>query len=320
MTAIPIRKIEKFDLLSGLEKPDTHLRVFTQTFEVHSQILKEHSEFFRAFLDSSEKDQSAFPQEGIRYKWITHVDEDGSWCLVWEKSLKREGERTYIHDIDEQIEAFYTLLDAMYRTRIRFRSVRNLQIATDLADYYRALPILAKGVSYALLDGLNFISIIPANCIALLKISTKLRNKVLFKECVIHSTGPWNAPQFLNLDDPILKGICQKAYDGILAKSGKFFQSLLELNSKDDERSVERDKDIARCARYSQQASTRPGVIWNINMPCFYRELVTTVPFPGEANVHLHNMMRSNLTLDISRGGAGLRKQCLPFNIPLRRD
>jgi hypothetical protein len=86
----------KFSLPGG-EPQDTHLQVFGQTFVVHSMILKLNSEYFRKFLDSPEKNEHDFPQDGgIRYKWVTQFDQQGTetdankcggWLLVWEKSF-----------------------------------------------------------------------------------------------------------------------------------------------------------------------------------------------------------------------------------------
>jgi hypothetical protein len=66
--------------------PDTRLNVLGQKFHVHSAYLKMHSAFFRKFLDSPEKKLPATSDTtstSFRYEWITEVDTDGTWSLVW---------------------------------------------------------------------------------------------------------------------------------------------------------------------------------------------------------------------------------------------
>lgn len=67
------------------QKPDLLLQVFNQSFHVHSVMLKFHSEFFRKFLDSADKDKKAPPSDpNFKYVWIAKLDPDGRWHLVWE--------------------------------------------------------------------------------------------------------------------------------------------------------------------------------------------------------------------------------------------
>lgn len=61
-------------------KPDTRLVVFSKTFHVHSQKLKECSAFFFKFMDSPDKATAA--TKGLfKYEWVTKIDEDGCWVL-----------------------------------------------------------------------------------------------------------------------------------------------------------------------------------------------------------------------------------------------
>jgi hypothetical protein len=67
--------------LPGLA-PDVRLTVFGREFHVHSTILKQHSAYFRKFLDSSEKTQySASAGTKFKYEYISAVDKDGEWGL-----------------------------------------------------------------------------------------------------------------------------------------------------------------------------------------------------------------------------------------------
>jgi hypothetical protein len=62
-------------------KIDTSFRIFMTEFQVHSVILKLHSKFFRAFLDSA--DIVAAPSNAtFLYQYDTVVDDDGqTWGL-----------------------------------------------------------------------------------------------------------------------------------------------------------------------------------------------------------------------------------------------
>jgi hypothetical protein len=74
---------------------------------------------------------------------------------------------------------------------------------THFAEIYGALPRISLAISApgasSIFDKPLFCQTIPRNCIELLLISTKLRDKVLFTECAIHATGPWTKPQYLEL-------------------------------------------------------------------------------------------------------------------------
>jgi hypothetical protein len=57
-------------------KPDVRLTVCGQEFHVHSVILKPHSNFFRKFLDSPEK-EAAPPSSPFKYDYASVTDADG---------------------------------------------------------------------------------------------------------------------------------------------------------------------------------------------------------------------------------------------------
>ncbi|EPE24700.1 hypothetical protein GLAREA_08553 [Glarea lozoyensis ATCC 20868] len=179
----------KFSLPGG-EPQDTHLEVFGQTFLVHSVVLKMNSEYFRKFLDSPDKSEDDFPQGGgIRYKWVTQLDQQDTgtdakkcdgWLLVWEKSLvKNDSSYQYSGDEREQIRAFETLLQAIYRRPIKLSSTTQLGLVTELTDFYRALPVLSYAVTHSLFSSRDFAATIPSNCLILLPIAVKLRVSVI---------------------------------------------------------------------------------------------------------------------------------------------
>lgn len=79
-------------------KPDICLKVFDQEYHAHSVLLKLHSAFFRTFLYSPDKQPSIEASEaklppGFRYEWVTEVDEDGTWHLVWASATQKVSNR-----------------------------------------------------------------------------------------------------------------------------------------------------------------------------------------------------------------------------------
>ncbi|CAG8980149.1 hypothetical protein HYALB_00013504 [Hymenoscyphus albidus] len=189
--------------------PDVHLQVFDQQFHVHSMALKMHSEFFRSFFDSADKNQPASDPE-FKYMWVTKVDDDGNWSLVWEHAkvclnyiemvlasiLAGTGEKdplessaTTVADKPLWINAFKTVLFAIHSKGIIIESAAHLAVCTQLADYYRCLPILSQAVSSSLMDSTAFVESIADECCNLLETAARFRNKLLFKECLIHLTG-----------------------------------------------------------------------------------------------------------------------------------
>lgn len=84
------RQVVKF-FAAGL-KPDVRLKLFrTSEYHVHSVLLKIHSGFFRAFLDSPEKE---FPASSkFAYGWVTELDDEGGWHLVAAQSSPQKGRK-----------------------------------------------------------------------------------------------------------------------------------------------------------------------------------------------------------------------------------
>lgn len=65
-------------------EPDVHFQVFSQSFHLHSVVLKQHSGFFRAFLESPEKKSWIDNSAEFPYKWVSLVEDDGAWAMVWD--------------------------------------------------------------------------------------------------------------------------------------------------------------------------------------------------------------------------------------------
>lgn len=64
------------------QAPNMRISLFgRQELHVHSDMLKQHSEFFRKFLDSPDKIPYPIDSDW-QYDWVSEIEEDGSWHLV----------------------------------------------------------------------------------------------------------------------------------------------------------------------------------------------------------------------------------------------
>jgi hypothetical protein len=218
---------------------------------------------------------------------------------------KRDAEGSaLVGDADEQVQAFATLLRAIYRMPIEIYSVKHLEITTELADYYRALPKTSKAVTSSLLDSRAFTTTIPENCVKLLEVSRKLRNKVLFKECLIHCTGPWRRPKYLLLKDLALKELCETAYQRILQKIGIFFQELLENVPSSHRESLQELAMTLLQTAPSYTYSVSQGDMARMNLPQYFRNLQKSLAnkfaVSSQIKEGLKRLLHSELRLDQS--------------------
>lgn len=192
-------------------EPDVHFQVFSQVFHLHSMVLKQHSGFFKTFLESPEKKGWIDKNAKFPYRWVSLVDDDGTWAMVWDdpnKVWKLSSSLSGTSDIDlqeivseklpfelsNQVHAFKTLIDSFYGKKITLRSINHLQILTEMADYYDSLPIVRFVTETAVSKSVFWSLDIESNAIDLLPIAYTLQNKVLWKECLIYLVGAWRTP------------------------------------------------------------------------------------------------------------------------------
>ncbi|TGO53651.1 hypothetical protein BOTNAR_0290g00130 [Botryotinia narcissicola] len=170
--------------------PDMRIKLFGHTeLQVHSSILKEHSDFFFKFLDSPEKIESEDSE--WKYDWVSEVEDDGEWHLVAKQNMQLRLAENVLGDenADTQTRAFCFILNAMYRVTTAIQP-RALEAIVKLADYYLCLPIISYHISACMWTNSNLlarkISEEPEHFIEL---AYTLRNKTLFRECAIHIAG-----------------------------------------------------------------------------------------------------------------------------------
>ncbi|TVY93029.1 hypothetical protein LAWI1_G004291, partial [Lachnellula willkommii] len=283
--------------------PDTRLRVFGQDFHVHSSYLKLHSAFFRKFLDSPEKEIVA-TSSGFRYEWVTKVDEDGTWSLVWAGSAEKSGTVSdvgkFTGNQNAEISAFTIVIQAIYNWRFIIKSGAQLCLATELADYYCTLPSLSKSLDGAFGRSPAFCDGIFGNEIELLETAVKLRNAVLYRECMTLLMGPWSKPKYLMIKDKKLKQLAALAHHSIchdvIISQNRLFRNILCRSGE----AVNLYRELEREAGgYQTLHST------SLRLPRLCRQLINK-PY-GEL---FESLLTNNLTLFPAAGKA----VCGPFS------
>jgi hypothetical protein len=112
-----------------------------------------------------------------------------------------------------------------------FESPEDLLAVTELADYYRALPIFSRTLDGAMINSKSFIVDIPGEAGFLLEAATKLRNPLLFRECLVWVVSPWLDREDLSeeITDPELEKIVFNVYNQIRTKVAEAQEAIQEL-------------------------------------------------------------------------------------------
>ncbi|KAH8801165.1 hypothetical protein F5882DRAFT_504648 [Hyaloscypha sp. PMI_1271] len=244
-------------------KPDVSMKVFDVEFHVHSALLKLHSAFFRKFLDSADKVTSAStnatanadsgngstsdttPPEAsatresmvygeMKYKWVTKVDEGemDKWHLVADNPKNEPLDlEIFTGNKKTQAERFEKLLCGVYLRPYSIDSIPELTNLTDMADYYRMLPIVSHTLSNALLDSQEFIKQLKTDPCAVFEAAAKLRHKVLFREALVWVVADWRHPAFKEkggLSNPGLRQVARCVYGEIATMVSRSTSKILD--------------------------------------------------------------------------------------------
>ncbi|KUJ22224.1 uncharacterized protein LY89DRAFT_574625 [Mollisia scopiformis] len=218
MAPPPAKKQKTDDIKSPIvfpcpgQKPDVRLIVFDQEFHINSTLLKLNSAFFRKFLDSTNKTVVAIdptsssstltrPETSqigfgsvstFEYEWVTKIDEGGEkWFLTI---------------------AFEKLMCAIYTRPYQLINTKELLLMTALADYYCALPILTRILDGAFINSPQFCKGIGSHASELFVAAAKIRNALLFRECLIWVVISYRDREFESLEDKRLRMIVRCAH------------------------------------------------------------------------------------------------------------
>lgn len=97
---------------------------------------------------------------------------------------------------------FGYLLKAFYNQSYRIRDFDQFDKLVGMADYYCGLPILSRSLDLAMSKSYFFSwRELNKHALTVINLAVKLRNATLFRECIIHLSGPWHKPCFWNIAD-----------------------------------------------------------------------------------------------------------------------
>jgi len=87
------------------------------------------------------------------------------------------------------------------------KDLEEFKLLVELGDYYLSLQVLSASLLQALIRSQDFVANFSSNALEILPLAVKLRNSILFKDCMIFALGPWTKPAYLDLKDSNLKQI-----------------------------------------------------------------------------------------------------------------
>ncbi|TGO08726.1 hypothetical protein BTUL_0194g00060 [Botrytis tulipae] len=276
-------------------KVDVKLLVFDYEIHCHSLMLKLGSAYFRKFLDSADK-APAPANATFRYEYVTIQDapEDVPSLEVASK-VEGRGDKPVDNGFDHWHIAFKHMTDCMYGKSFTLASFDDINFLAKVADFYGALPVVSRTLDTVFFRSPTFIERIPDNAGSLLKIAYQLRNRTLYKECMIHVAGRWKSNPCISEDNMDLRIRVLVAYGSICDKLVTANQKLIELVAK-----IPRDQNIHDELRWmAQRCSTSLSV--------YYRQFYDK-QYNKEINETIAKILTSNLILDPSKLGAGQGK------------
>jgi hypothetical protein len=236
----------------------------------------------------------------FKYDLVTEVDGDKTWHLVVKKDKEPLDLSGFKGSQSHEIKLFEKLLCAIYLRPYKIESCAELTCLTSLADYYCALPILSRTLDSALYISFDFVESIWCNPCEVFVAAAKLRNALLFRDCLICLTGPWSEPEYEGLLDPRLKKIARRSYAEIGVKVAHAERKITE----------HRLQEVVNGKRHVDKAYTSVALnnapfreIEGIYLPSIYRDLSKSDS--KERNFSFIPILRELLENKLVLGGRG---------------
>jgi hypothetical protein len=127
-----------------------------------------------------------------------------------------------------EAELFKTLLCAIYNRPYTVKNTKFLVALTELADYYRALPVVSRTLSDALLDSRTFVNQMQVDEPYLIcESAARLHHKVLFRDALIWVVGRWQVPLTTEVSDRKLRQIAECAHGKIATSVSKILGKIM---------------------------------------------------------------------------------------------
>jgi hypothetical protein len=186
---------------------------------------------------------------------------------------------------------------SIHSQAINIDGPEQLHLAIQLADYYRALPILSQALSASLLGSSLLLSSISEHCCGLLSDAYKLRIAILFRECLVHASGPWTMPRYRKITGPKLRRVCDAARNKISSNLNVVHYHLLHYSTSIPEVGPSMMKAAKLASKNGEQ----------LIHPVYFRTLMDT-GYTSKNSIIVETLgmlMRSTLVLDRSGHEAG---------------
>ncbi|KAF7905384.1 uncharacterized protein EAF01_005905 [Botrytis porri] len=256
-------------------KVDVKLRVFSHEIHCHSLMLKLGSVYFRKFLDSADKTPSS-ANATFKYEYVTIQDtSDDVPSLEVASKVEGRGDKP----VDTGSDHWYI-------------AVKHMTDCIQGCGFYGALPVVSRSLDTVFFRSPKFIELIPDNAGSLLKIAYQLRNRTLYRECMIHVAGRWKRNPCISEDDMDLRIRVLAAYgsicDKLVTANFNLAKFMTDFQPND--------------TRYSELRLV--AIHYSSSLAVYFRRIYDK-HISKEIDEAINKVLASNLILDPSKLGAG---------------
>ena len=135
------------------------------------------------------------------------------------------------------------------------------------------LPTLSSSLDGVLHKCKRAVKNLIYEALEVLPVAAKLRNELLFRECLIFLLGPYNRPEYTDIDDPKLRKVGEHAFTKLSARLGQTQKALWDRATSDissdrlnADHKIEFLGKLAKPARFEGE----------VQFPVYYRALFDT--------------------------------------------
>jgi hypothetical protein len=229
---------------------------------------------------------------------------ENQWVQLLIDLQFRDMDTSSFHGNTTQEEsAFQNLLCAMFNRPYCILDATELNIMTQMADYYCALPTLSNSVSATFFNSPGLMKTLRTDPCQSLISAYKLRHALLFRDCLIHVLGPWSKPQFQELKshrDPsslILFNFVDTIHISFSNKISQLQQSIFQLSTGffpgfDRNNNYKAAKNMLDCTQYSVDVNH------NLLLPKWFCQCLDRNPGTEVVRKLLAPFTTNNLVLD----------------------
>jgi hypothetical protein len=189
-----------------------------------------------------------------------------------------------------------------------FSDIEDIIRLTSISDYYRALPIVSRTLTDALLKSACVKYIYDDdNTHRLLEAAAKLRHESLFRDCLAWTVNPWAAPKYLKLSDFKFKKAADKVHQDITTKVAEAHRMILCEIGEDSDRYPSTEEKLATAKSAARNSSVGVANHYRaevIHLPQYFYEIHSSRNF-SRSSLPPEVVLRSNLTFSGDRARPG---------------